>query len=291
MAGLLLLTVAVTAGLAALLQQDRPAEERPDPALLARQDAEHRLAAGAAVTLVGDLGPPGYFEWAWGEQQAKASTTQARPFQVSAVGLALVEFPYAARLKHYRLRAEVRHDGSPDRGTVGIYCCRQSYNGLVPLTSLLCLHFADSGRPLFDKQGIILPKPAQFEFRYLEPHPNGTFDLPVGLRGSRPFFAARPNFGDPPAPWRRLTLEVGPKTVRVLWALERNRQELVTEMPLAAALAEARVVQDAVKQADPKKLLAGVELEIPSQGGLGLFVQDGSASFRRVVLEPLPAGQ
>jgi hypothetical protein len=35
-------------------------------------------------------------------------------------------------------------------------------------------------------------------------------------------------------------------------------------------------------------LIAGVNLETPSQGGLGLFVTEGHVSFRWVKLEPLP---
>jgi hypothetical protein len=84
------------------------------------------------------------------------------------------------------------------------------------------------------------------------------------------------------APWRRLTVEVTPEAVQAFWHPdEKTREPLARRSP-------QQLAEDAL---DLRKLLRGpdedVAVEFAPQGGFGLLVTFGAASFRNLILEPL----
>jgi serine/threonine-protein kinase len=240
-----------------------------------REDVERRLAADEAVTLIGATGPPGYFEWAVGEDATLFSTAPQRPFAVSTTKLAMIEFPYAARLKRYRLRAEVRHDESG--GTVGLYCGRKPDG--AGRAVFMSLTFADRGTKALTLEG----KPrgrARLELVLLEPRGNDFFTPHFQLKESAPFFAVQPAFDV--GPWRELVLEVTPETVRAYWRLTpEGDREFVGEVTVSQLRPQLRVL------AAQAKLSPQQTVDFAPHGGFGLFVRQGGAAFRGVVVEPV----
>jgi hypothetical protein len=86
------------------------------------------------------------------------------------------------------------------------------------------------------------------------------------------------------ASWRPLAVEVTPDGVEGLWEgrsigkLTASRWEGVTEAYLATTRASLPAVP----------YVQGLAPVYAPSGGLGLYVDRGSATFRRVVVEPLP---
>jgi hypothetical protein len=82
--------------------------------------------------------------------------------------------------------------------------------------------------------------------------------------------------------WRQLALEVTPELVRAYWG----------GRPDSFAHGLRSTLLDQVRQgvaAHPPPLRPASEPALAFDGGLGLFVHQGAAAFRRVVLKPLPA--
>jgi serine/threonine-protein kinase len=252
-----------------------------------REGTEDRLRRGEKVTLVGENGPPGYFQWGEGETTSLISNRANRPFSVFAAETALIEFPYAKGLKHYRLRAEVRHDKSPGITLVGLYVGRHQYGARkgVERSSFVCLSFCDRGTLTgFDKNE--RKSKAALEYYYLEPR-----DVPVHprveIKKPLPYAIDFPING--PSPWRELVLEVSPDRISAFWGEEPGRLKEVTTITIPQLLNEARskmpYLDPVVKELTTRE---GVALDFSPGGGLGLFVRHGIASFRNVVLEPIP---
>jgi hypothetical protein len=245
-----------------------------------REDVEARLRDRQKVTLIGETGPPGYFEWGSGEEMTLLSSSPHRPFRVSTTELALIEFPYAEKMRSYQLRALVRHDGSPGAGSVGLYCGRKVYGRRegVERSSFVCLSFADRGKAAVNSK-VQNESRAKLDFYYLELRP----DLPLRPRAqvaeSAPFRSVLT--AGQPAPWCELILEVTPKKVRAFWRRkDDSREDLGAHLhsDLLGRLGNLQKIFPYMKD---------LSLEFVPQGGMGLFVNESSASFQRVVLEPL----
>jgi serine/threonine-protein kinase len=248
----------------------------------AREDAEDRLSKQEPVTLIGETGPPRYFQWALGEETSLASTAPDRPFFVLTTKLALIEFPYAARLRRYRVRAEVgHHQGVGITATAGIYFLRKAYDNLGEGNrfSFLTLSFADHG-PVVRRQG----KPESqvgLQAYYLEPRPNHHYFLVTHeVATSRPYHPPPGVFQLPE--WRELLVEVSPREARASWVRPDGQREVI------GAVTPGSLSNHVARQKRlPVAELRNLSLEFDHQSGFGLFVDQGAASFRRVVVEPL----
>src|SRR5262249_54783860 len=83
--------------------------------------------------------------------------------------------------------------------------------------------------------------------------------------------------------WRSLAIEVTPRAIRSFWD-----GRLACELPFADLMEKSRSAQQEYNRQQPNSAFADENISnFSPRGGLGLFVSDGSASFRRVVIEPL----
>jgi serine/threonine-protein kinase len=252
-----------------------------DPAQ-ARSAAQRELAAGRSITLVRELGPPDDCVLVEGAHGVRISDEPDRPFFVSMHGTALVEL-WAKPPPAFRLHAEVRHE--LNNGVVGIYVEHRPFGPLWETATCYALTFSDLGP---SATRIPLPdgsrgSPIELNFRRLEPHPMlGRWD-PKQRLNEEIFHTPVPGAGGP-GPWRKVMLGVSPQGMELSWAEHPDMAAPVVWVPRAAIDARAREIQIVAPE------LTGYAWRPAERGAIGLYVANCTASFRNVVLEPLPQG-
>jgi hypothetical protein len=98
-----------------------------------------------------------------------------------------------------------------------------------------------------------------------------------------------------PMPWRTLEMEVTPERIKVRWEGERiistrggqHKDGCDPKMPLQLASGIMGNIHPRHKDGPPEPVVIDAELALG--GGLGLYVEQGVAAFRSVVIEPLPS--
>jgi serine/threonine-protein kinase len=264
---------------------------RPDPDLPARRAAE-RLAAGESAVLLGEQGPLGWSRWLLNPEAARISRAGDGAVRVHAwdrVALALLPDPGCPA---FRLRAEIRHEKSYEAGDVGLFVCHSVFGGESSGIHLFFHAFfndvLDAGLA-FDQ----LPP----EARANQPRPRNQVEADVALRwreadGKQPewhgpgvhreLFQAGGVFN---STWRTLELEVRPGSLRCFWGRGAERR-LVGQVPVEAALNQAGRQLEKLGRSN----LSGAGPPTPRfepRAPLGIVVNNGTASFRRIIVEPL----
>jgi serine/threonine-protein kinase len=289
---LVLAAVVVTGVIVNLLRPPggQTAGVAPDPDA-ALHDIQKDLAAGKAVTLVGETGPPRWFRSVHGGGAVTEPALNDDTFAFQSLDEAFVELLPDPTVERYRFTAEVRQD-KPDMagvGRVGVYFYRHAYESASAYRPFhaLRLEFADEN--LF--QGMGLPPAGRVQLMAcLIVAPAGSTEKTpaIGL-GSQDFSPAT-RF---PGPWRKLVVEVRPHKNLPFWWDEKTKKL----EPLGQGLnAEGlKFVTDSLQQeADKLKDLPSAPRTIEAiqpRSGLGLYAFRSKASFRNVVIEPLPPDQ
>jgi serine/threonine-protein kinase len=252
-----------------------------------RRETEEALARGQAVTLVGQSGGPRWSRWRAGAESSQMEVSAAGPLALHSWRHGLLELASDPGRDRYRLRAQVRHDRGglvPDAGLFFAHRLYATSAGAVHFFGQLT--FDDITDPVaeFEKVRANLPPelavpPRRETAAVLHPHlsPDHKVDNPWDCRGaglsSAPFAPAGYLGGD----WHDLAVEVTPAGVRGSW-----------DGRAMGALTPQKFVDNVLDS------LATVADKPPGhpgyapRGALGLYVVRGSASFRNVVLEPLP---
>jgi serine/threonine-protein kinase len=216
---------------------------------------------GQSIVLIGDNHFPPALNWIGGGQGAVADPT-ADGLSISSPKTSLLELLPATVWERYRLEAEVRHDSTRE-GEVGLYFSQ----GWVPTdqgpTPILCAaSFAEEGLcagQLFFKISWLAQTPQCF-----------------GTHGYRTHhFQPSPGAGGLP-PWHTLAAEVTPERVRLYWD-----NQGVAEISVNDFQGPGITLFDDLPAANTWRF--------NPQGGLGVFIDGGgTATFRHVVLKPLP---
>jgi hypothetical protein len=254
-----------------------------------------KLAGRTPVVLIGATGAPTWSEWV---REPGGTTTLSSDaegaFNVSSWNdtglLLLARDPGHER---YRLQAEVRHVKADDNGAAGLFWAHRqqrtpgglvhhfyelTYND-VKLEGAALFNGANGLPPLKNA-----PPPTQNRARR---QPRLCCDGPGGLvfdhtlcdDPGRPFRPAALR-GD--VPWRKVVVEVTPQGLRVFWADGWFAEVSATQ--LARQTAE---LVEGVRKAGRDPGLEPERLAFSPRQGLGLYVSNGSASFRNVVVEPM----
>jgi hypothetical protein len=218
------------------------------------------------LVLIPPIGQPDYFRLLVAQEQASAIPGKRdAPFSFRADKLALVELRANVPTSKFSLEAEVLlGEGGEEKGA-GIYFAHSSFPSTRgPCHSYWALSFSES------------PSPGSGVMRYLaagrihgEP-PHAKHTLPVTL--ARPYLA--PDAGGLQGRWRKLAVEVTDQQVRASW----DNRELAV---LSLASVRERTLS----------VLSGMgiqDADLSPQGGVGLLLYDVRASFRKVILTPLP---
>ncbi len=252
-----------------------------------RREAEATLAARRPLVLRGDEPLPGPLRWVYGGAGPPRHLPNEKGFALETTGLGLLEVVADPETDHYRFSARVRHDRASGQATVGIYFgYRERVNGLgLRRLSYYTLKFAERGPDTWkerDKDGAVLGY-VVLNGGWLVERPNlhpsaGQVIFPGGKR-----FPRAPL--DRPGPWRRIMVEVTPDRVQAFWENAPGDVEKVTEV--SAGLVRANFLEHMRGNGE----LAVLGPDYSPRGGLGLYINEGKALFRDVVVEPLPAGK
>jgi serine/threonine-protein kinase len=239
-----------------------------------REWIERRLARGEAVTLIDETGYPRWFRWRTRDERAKAALAADGTFSVQNWHLGLLELVSDAQRERYRFHVQVRHDTTRGEGRVGVYFAhslRATARG-ARRQYYCALTFNDVRETIFrGGEG----NPLELNLERCPDTQTGELSHRVTSRQS--FFKpaqARPGSG----PWCQLVVEVRPHILRVSWHRLGTDQRTSLELSRTELTNAVRLI--VVDRGDDMP-------SFPPQGGLGLFVYQGSASFRQAAIEPL----
>jgi serine/threonine-protein kinase len=276
--------------LAALFAAGTLAWLRLDPER-SRKDIERRLGRGEAVTLMEPTGPPRFARWLAGEGKSQKEVSPDGVFSIHAWGQALLELVHDPQRTHYRLKARLRHDDSDMvAGEIGLFvahCAHATPAGVVHQFAAVSFNDIvsqqDVHRQIFAGQRN--PQPAlPGNPLALDPHlyseAGGDSWSPGIYCGPRFFFKPARNAG---VVWRDLTVEVRPRGIRGFWG-----DNPIGELSADAYRDKTRAYLVTLRQLQPDEPRGqGLDPVYSVRGPLGLYVRNGSASFCRVVVEPL----
>jgi serine/threonine-protein kinase len=243
----------------------------PDRPLYALQ---HELAAGRPVTLVGETGIPAWFRWDFGTGMLQTSVHEDGCMLLIGLEPALLDLLPDPQLQSYRFSAEVRHDESTKGGAAGIFFLHSAYPWVEGPEHFFCTLVFDDHRALYEhpatgamtSRALVHVRHARYRAR------NDT-----AVMAPTEYYPLPPTNRAPP--WRKVAVEVTPQTVRAYW-----EGRLLGGLSTAEIRARFQDVKRGVAQAPGA---TSPDLGCSPRLGLGLFVTGGSASFRRVRVEPL----
>jgi hypothetical protein len=262
---------------------------------LRRLEAE--LATGRSVELIGETGRPVWSRWRNGEETSLVSLNGDGTFLVNCWGLGMLELLSDPRHDRYRFRAEIRHESSEQRvAEVGLYCGCRAFSGAagpIHFFSQVAYNERQSDAMrwdlLFQNQKDtpgLPPRPKANRVR-LYPHLYAEGDegsrLDWSLSGFNPELFEPALGGE--MPWRQLEVEVTPESVRAWWGDNRQAVGELTKQWVTLRLEE--MLREMRRQRPEDRSLDNLDASQFPRGSLGLLLIKGSASFRRVVVEPL----
>jgi hypothetical protein len=258
--GLIVLLIALP--LATFLQ--RP----PDPEAPLRK-AQAELAAGRPVTLVPDKGFPAWHSWPLGEAALRASPVGDGTCLISSADVTLLEVLPDPMRERLRFRAEVQHEGYLGISEVGLYFAHSAHPGPAGTDHCFCtIHFNDRRAAENNAVECLLQR-----YRYPDCVRRSTRLV------SHPFPPAQ-QLEKGSRRWRQLAVVVTPERWEVLWLRD----------PVGSTLRD-RVEQfsreDLNPAGDARCHRPDLAPPFSPRGGLGLYVKQGQAAFRNVVVEPL----
>jgi eukaryotic-like serine/threonine-protein kinase len=276
-AALLVLAAVMAPLIAYLTHPDRP-----------RERIERRLANGGEVTLIGEKGRPAWCSWVTNAATQKDLLAPDGSFTIECWELGLLELVRDPQHTRYRFSAEVRHDRSAgDTGDVGIYFGYSRHTTPRGVEHCFCSVTLNG---LLDARRIgpgLKGNDVSLEVRRRS-EPSGVYKL----------FPASPPVVVPVSEkdkgvWRKIAVEVSPEKVRfTVWGDVQSPGESQSQEAARHRLAEAR--DGVCLPAKPAGVRPGfapppeVDPALAPRSPLGLHVYGGSASFRHVVVTPLP---
>jgi serine/threonine-protein kinase len=264
--------------------------------------AEVAPQAGAALAgkrpyvLIGDGAEAKGYRVRLGRYSARVSTTPDGSFALSCGDWCLLELLPKPPVKGYRLRAQVRHEWGAELAEVGLYCAHREFSGPAgPVHYFTTLNYNDVFNERRDIEHINRKLPKGCPPLPL-PRGNKVHLIPriIALGGARgPLWNRRlggscPELFQPHAGpfgnWRDLVMEVTPGEVAGWW----GKRQLVGRLTAEAVEQNARLDRTMMQKMRPGDRTPGViDPRFASTGGLGLYVANGVACFRHVVIEVL----
>jgi serine/threonine-protein kinase len=236
-------------------------------------EAIHRAGT---YTFVGAKGRPKVIRWPIMEGIFTNPTQDNEGFAFESLRYCPLELLATPGLDRYRFSAKIRHDEKDPTGFVGLVFGVKTYptaSGDVLYSGVL--RFSELKIPGDPAKGIVYPNTAGVVIKY------------CGIAGedvlSHEYLVPKPLVFEPVSapvgqgPWRELAVEVRPNNIRAFW-----------EHHLIREIATKELDKHGEFLVNSNKDIGGADPAFHPAGGLGLFVQHGSASFKDVVLEALP---
>ncbi len=242
--------------------------EDPGPKTGDEDRWERDLLAGlrrdGRVTLVGGGGTPAGSRWIFGEKTSKVQAEPDEPLWVSSGDFCLLELLSRVPADAFELSAEVKQDTSAHGVCeVGIFCCHTILEGgdekrPAPTRALVKLTFNEFQTHLEDGQ--------KKSWLYWQPVLFDRLDQPT----ANPAGGQKKKIDPAPGRWRRLVATVGPQGVEGKFGDVSLMKHPWEELPRRLAMPDAPAV-------------------LNGQGGVGIFLRLGAASFRNIEIVTPPA--
>jgi hypothetical protein len=242
------------------------AVERGGPDELARHGKALRDQQPAV--LLGPEGAPSYYRTRTQLARPSIYVSAREPLVIEASDLALVELLPEVPLGDFRLSAEV-DDRSDARGEVGLYLGHWERLGAGQREHWLAALSITDLKPKQPRRELLLLQACE-KAGVLVSHQRADFQ-----RGELP-----PR-QDPPG-WRTLTVDVAEQGLTIHW--EGQPPERFALADITHAWKSFQIGQDQIDQPPAPQAAP----PFARQGGLGLFVWNGRAAFRNVVVAPTP---
>jgi hypothetical protein len=238
-----------------------------------RAEIQSRMKKDGRYEFKGTGELPGPWRW-FGDNATLKRDPKDECFTVETAGVAMLELTADTGCDRYRLSAEVRHNAAVGNSHAGLYFGgRDVPIGGTPYRGYYTFTFADR----------VKGKTNQFvghaRMRYCCSAADAKFVSDIEIRRPGIEFTAESNLKDP-APWRKIALEITPDGVRAVGP------EGGDEKALRASIEDLLAAQTGL--AAVPYAPQGVPVEFRPRTGIGIIVVCGEASFRHVVLEPLP---
>ena len=232
------------------------------------------LAAGRDARLVGETGPPVTYAWDEGQDLAKVSTQQDRPFLVSTQATALVRL-WSEPPPAFRFRAEVRHDRDARGGQVGVYINYKPSGPKLPRSCCYAVNFSDLSQNFKgseDQNGCR----TRLTFNWFRAGSK------VGPEEADDLLLLGPMYVPPNQEvWRTVEVVVTPHIVTVARSNNYGAMECIGRM------APEEFDKFAAKLSMTQPEWKGFSFEATRRGAIGLYVRRSTASYRNVVLQPI----
>ncbi|MGF1582223.1 MAG: serine/threonine protein kinase [Gemmataceae bacterium] len=287
--------------LVAVVVRDLEPEPTPDPiqptAEELRQqalaDINEKLDRGEKVTLLGDGGEPGWYEWIVEGKGSRVSRNQDS-FGVTTENLTgMLELLPNARTDRYRLTCQMRHDQGKIGGKVGLYFARQGFShSPKDIHMFLRYTFNLAGAvPWFDrtlrrqgiKKSLTVGQTSVIQLRPVVHQEEGDYPSIMGeypgVSGDKIQMSGPLN-----GKWNDLELIVTPTEVSASFngkSVVLPKHRIIESLEKWLPLIKTR--QD--HKDDP--VVQNLQPSFDAGAGLGIVVIDGTVSVRRVVIEPL----
>ncbi len=276
-----LVAVATTGATAMYLRDpDRPLRE-----------IQAELAAGKEVILIGETGKPKWHKILIGEDGTKLATATDGTFTIhAAADSALIELLPAVPFDRYRFEVEVRHEKSNAPGRVGLYIGYQQ-RGENDAKMRLLTHMTFNGLRRSADGPVVMGKngPLSKGVTSVKLDSMLIFGEEPALNRAGVSGVNGPPFEPDAAPhkqWHRLAVTVSPTRVDAEWdgkVFMADTADL--DRLLAASAKHWKLFNNDVLT----HRAAVVEAHSPAflpRGGVGLYLSNGSASFREAKLTP-----
>jgi hypothetical protein len=264
----------------------------------AAEKIEGKIQAGEEVSLIGETGGPAYSRWVKGKESSQLIAVPHAPFSLRSDNLAMVDLVRQVKSTHFRLSADVQHNRVLDPNAManaGIYVARTAYaseGGTSQQVVLLTFNDIISEREVYEKWFPIKPPNLKWD----KPKANSVYMQSRLIFDTDPFKDVSDLLADCEAQlfqpggfsgdvWRELRLDVAPEGISAYWD-----NVLVGTLTAEQLGPESRKkLEDNRDHYDTpeKPFRMGFEPAYTPQGSVGICVYCGTASFRRVVLEPL----
>jgi serine/threonine-protein kinase len=244
---------------------------RLDPQRAARDNLQ-RLERGESVTLIGETGGPRWSRWVLGKEVS--SEPEGDVYTIGSGDRHLLELMAAPPARGYVFSAEVRHNSDFQGARVGLYVAyeaRESPGGTEHSWAALTFNDHDPSVP---KRGG--PPETRAQLYGERCRPPALLGFPAKPTLTVAFPALQPSV--PPMPWRPFKIRLTPDDVQV-WCAGLT----AGPRPLSELRDDFETVNALLKLQGEPELRPG----FTPAGGIGLYVYRASASFRRVVIEPL----
>jgi serine/threonine-protein kinase len=268
------------------------------------RNIEGGLERGQSQVLIGETGKPPWHTFAAGGEATQVTGGQDGTFAVHSWSkqMTLVELVRDSRRENYRFRAEVRHrEGGDFQTRVGLYVLHRHF-----VTPQGTAHYLVNWmfNDLYDEQKNFEEARDRFKLRTgresKQPPPEGNYitlnshlfienELSNSWRLSESLGSShfKPVAAGAEDPWRQLAIEVTSHGIRAFWD---GRLSYKLSFDDLTNRVKKNLLAYNMKQLDSP--FAEKEIvNFSPRGGLGLLVINGSAFFRRVVVEPLEEGK